>query len=492
MMMLNNMVKENHTKNTKIVCTIGPSSDKKEVLDKLIENGMNVMRLNFSHGTYEEHLKKIELARSYEKDGIYIPIMLDTKGPEIRCHLMENNAVKIEKGQITRISMKEVLGTKDKISVNYPKLFDDINIGNNITIDDGKLNYKVIDKDFTNREIICEALNNHILCSRKGVNCLGARLSMDFISEADKNDITWGCEHGIDFISASFVRNANDVKAIKDLCASLNHKEILVISKIENYEAIGCLEEIVDASDAIMVARGDLGLEIPEEEVPLVQKQLIELCRLKGKPVITATQMLDSMCHSPIPTRAEVGDVATSINESTDCVMLSGESASGEYPVESVLMQTKIARTMEKHLNYEVLAREAYESSNKDNNDAIANAIANTAKLIDAKLIVSFTETGRTSRRISKARPCCPILSISKNITTVRQNALYWGIYSSLIKCKKMPDFIEEMEVIALVKAKQFGLKPNDTILMVGGTPTGSGNTNFLRIIKIPIEKDVL
>ena len=202
--------------------------------------------------------------------------------------------------------------------------------------------------------------------------------------------------------------------------------------------------------------------------------------------------MLDSMCHSPIPTRAEVGDVATSINESTDCVMLSGESASGEYPVESVLMQTKIARTMEKHLNYEVLAREAYESSNKDNNDAIANAIANTAKLIDAKLIVSFTETGRTSRRISKARPCCPILSISKNITTVRQNALYWGIYSSLIKCKKMPDFIEEMEVIALVKAKQFGLKPNDTILMVGGTPTGSGNTNFLRIIKIPIEKDVL
>ena len=242
MMMLNNMVKENHTKNTKIVCTIGPSSDKKEVLDKLIENGMNVMRLNFSHGTYEEHLKKIELARSYEKDGIYIPIMLDTKGPEIRCHLMENNSVKITKGQITRISMKEVLGTKDKISVNYPKLFDDINIGNNIKIDDGKLNYKVIDKDFTNREIICEALNNHILCSRKGVNCLGARLSMDFISEADKNDITWGCEHGIDFISASFVRNANDVKAIKDLCASLNHKEILVISKIENYFNTFCNE----------------------------------------------------------------------------------------------------------------------------------------------------------------------------------------------------------------------------------------------------------
>lgn len=486
------MLKENHSKNTKIICTIGPSSDKKEVLDTLIENGMNIMRLNFSHGTYEEHLKKIELARSYEKDEIYIPVMLDTKGPEIRCHMMENNSVEIKKDQITRISMKEVLGTKEKISVNYPNLYDDIQVGNNIKIDDGKLNYLVIDKDEKNKEIICKALNSHTISSKKGVNCLGARLSMPFISEADRNDITWGVKNGIDLISASFVRNKGDVIAIRDLLKELGHPEIKIISKIENYEAINCLDEIIDESDGIMVARGDLGLEIPEEQVPIIQKYLIDNCRRKGKPVITATQMLDSMTHSPIPTRAEVSDVATSISESTDCVMLSGESASGEYPRESVLMQTKIAKTMEQQLDYETLAKEAYDSSLKDNNDAIANAICNTAKLIGAKLIVSFTVTGRSSRRISKARPCCPILSISNKLETVRQNALYWGVYSSLMKSKTMPDFIEEMEAIAIVKAKKFGLKPHDTLLLSGGTPTGAGKTNFLRILTIPEDKDIL
>ena len=223
---------------------------------------------------------------------------------------------------------------------------------------------------------------------------------------------------------------------------------------------MGCLNEIVDVSDAIMVARGDLGLEIPEERVPIVQKQLIDLCRTKGKPVITATQMLDSMMKSPIPTRAEVGDVATAITESTDCVMLSGETANGDYPIESVQMQAKIAKVMEETLDYETLAKQAYDTSNKDNNDAIANAIANTAKLIDAKLIVSFTETGRSSRRISKARPCCPILSISNNLTTVRQNALYWGVNSVLLKRNKMPDFNEDMEDVASVQSKKFGLKP--------------------------------
>jgi pyruvate kinase len=486
------MIKENHTKNTKIVCTIGPSSDNEPMLRKLIENGMNVMRLNFSHGTYDEHLKKLEIARSFEKEGIYIPVMLDTKGPEIRTNMMKDDHITIEKGQITRISMKEVLGTSDKISVTFTGLFDDVSVGNHIKIDDGKLDYLVIGKDEINKEIICEAQNSHDLSSQKGVNCLGARLSMKFISDKDEQDLIWGCEHGVDLISASFVRNAQDVKDIKTLCAKHGHPEIKVISKIENCQAMDFLDEIIDASDGIMVARGDLGLEIPEEEVPLVQKRLIKECREDGKPVITATQMLDSMCHSPIPTRAEVSDVATAIDESTDCVMLSGESANGEYPAEAVLMQTKISRTMEKELDYESLAKQAYDTSEKDNNDSIANAIANTAKLIGAKLIVSFTETGKSSRRISKARPCCPILSISKNLTTVRQNALYRGIYSVYVPVEKMPDFIEEMEVIAIVKAKEFGLRPKDTILVSGGTPTGIGKTNFLRIISLPEDRDVL
>lgn len=483
----------NLKKKTKIVCTIGPSSQDMGVLKKLIANGMNVMRLNFSHGDYEEQLGKLLKARELEKEGIYIPVMLDTKGPEIRCHDIEGGKVQIVKGQTLRISMKPVLGNAEKISVTFDKLYDDVAVGNHIKIDDGKLDLVVNGKDEFNKEIITEALNTHVISSKKGVNCSGAKLnSLKFISEKDEQDLIWGCEHGVDLISASFVRCAKDVQDIRNILIEHGHPEIKIISKIENYEAMGCLPEIVDASDGIMVARGDLGLEIPEETVPIVQKKLIDLCRTKGKPVITATQMLDSMMKSPIPTRAEVGDVATAITESTDCVMLSGETANGDYPVESVAMQAKIAKVMETTLDYETLAKQAYDTSNKDNNDAIANAIANTAKLIGAKLIVSFTETGRSSRRISKARPCCPILSISNNLTTVRQNAIYWGVNSVLLKSKKMPEFIEDMEVVAITHAKKFGLKPGDCLLVSGGTPTGSGRTNFMRIITMPQDKDLL
>ncbi len=483
----------NLEKKTKIVCTIGPSSQDMGVLKKLIANGMNVMRLNFSHGDYEEQLGKLLKARELEKEGIYIPVMLDTKGPEIRCHDIEGGKVQIVKGQTLRISMKPVLGNAEKISVTFDKLYDDVAVGNHIKIDDGKLDLVVTGKDEFNKEIITEALNTHVISSKKGVNCSGAKLnSLKFISEKDEQDLIWGCEHGVDLISASFVRCAKDVQDIRNILIEHGHPEIKIISKIENYEAMGCLPEIVDASDGIMVARGDLGLEIPEETVPIVQKKLIDLCRTKGKPVITATQMLDSMMKSPIPTRAEVGDVATAITESTDCVMLSGETANGDYPVESVAMQAKIAKVMETTLDYETLAKQAYDTSNKDNNDAIANAIANTAKLIGAKLIVSFTETGRSSRRISKARPCCPILSISNNLTTVRQNAIYWGVNSVLLKSKKMPEFIEDMEVVAITHAKKFGLKPGDCLLVSGGTPTGSGRTNFMRIITMPQDKDLL
>ena len=483
----------NLKKKTKIVCTIGPSSQDMGVLKKLIANGMNVMRLNFSHGDYEEQLGKLLKARELEKEGIYIPVMLDTKGPEIRCHDIEGGKVQIVKGQTLRISMKPVLGNAEKISVTFDKLYDDVAVGNHIKIDDGKLDLVVTGKDGFNKEIITEALNTHVISSKKGVNCSGAKLnSLKFISEKDEQDLIWGCEHGVDLISASFVRCAKDVQDIRNILIEHGHPEIKIISKIENYEAMGCLPEIVDASDGIMVARGDLGLEIPEETVPIVQKKLIDLCRTKGKPVITATQMLDSMMKSPIPTRAEVGDVATAITESTDCIMLSGETANGDYPVESVAMQAKIAKVMETTLDYETLAKQAYDTSNKDNNDAIANAIANTAKLIGAKLIVSFTETGRSSRRISKARPCCPILSISNNLTTVRQNAIYWGVNSVLLKSKKMPEFIEDMEVVAITHAKKFGLKPGDCLLVSGGTPTGSGRTNFMRIITMPQDKDLL
>ncbi len=485
------MLQTNIKKNTKIVCTIGPASDTTEMIRTLVENGMACMRLNFSHGTYDEHLAKLQKARNLEKEGVFIPVMLDTKGPEIRCHNMTNDKIQIKKGSTVRISMTEVLGTPEKISVNFPNLYDDCKPGNHIKIDDGKLDLLVKDKDAKNREIICEALDNHELWSKKGVNCVGARLSMPFISDKDKQDLIWGCDNSVDFISASFVRNAQDVRDIRNLLTEHGHPEIKIISKIENVEALDHIQEIVDESDGIMVARGDLGVEIPPEEVPLIQKELIDLCRKEGKPVITATQMLDSMTHSPIPTRAEVSDVATAINESSDCVMLSAESASGEYPVESVQMQARIAATMEKQLNFEQLAKDAYDSSEKNNNDAIANSIANTAKLINAKLIVSFTETGASSRRISKARPCCPILSISNKEKTCLQNGLYWGIYSTYIPTR-MPDFIEDMEVLAIVHAKELGLQPGDQVIIAGGTPTGAGKTNFMRIIQLPQNRDLL
>lgn len=485
------MLKRNITKKTKIVCTIGPASDTDTMLRQLVTSGMNCMRLNFSHGSYDEHLAKLNKARALEKEGIYIAVMLDTKGPEIRCHDMDNNLIPINKGDIVRISMKEVLGTPKKISVNFSGLYDDAAIGSHIKMDDGKLDLLVKDKDTKNHELICEALDSHDLGSKKGVNCVGSRLSMPFMSDKDKQDLIWGCKNGVDFISASFISGPEDVKEIRDVLKAEGHPEIKIISKIENVVALSHIQEIVDASDGIMVARGDLGVEIPPEQVPIIQSELIAMCRQQGKPVITATQMLDSMCHSPVPTRAEVSDVATAILESSDCVMLSAESASGEYPNEAVMMQTRIASTMEKQLNFEQLAREAYDSSNKDNNDAIANSIANTAKLINAKLIVSFTETGNSSRRISKARPCCPILSISNNEKTCLQNALYWGIYSTFIPTK-MPDFIEEMEVLAIYYAKDLGLNAGDFIIISGGTPTGAGKTNFMRIIQLPENRGLI
>lgn len=483
---------QNISKNTKIVCTIGPASDNRDVLKSLIESGMSCMRINFSHGDYAEHQKKIELLHEIEKElKVCVPIMLDTKGPEIRTHDFEGGLAKIIDKSIVRISMKPMLGNDKIFSVTFDKLYDDVLIGSAIRLDDGKLELIVTEKDEKNRELICVAQNTHIIKNKRGVNIPGIHLSMPFISEKDYNDIVFGCQQNVDFIAASFIRDTQDIKDIRDILKEHGKPNIKIISKIENYEAMNNLQSIVDASDGIMIARGDLGVEIPAEQVPIVQRELIKMCRDQGKPVITATQMLDSMCSNPNPTRAEVSDVATAIMESSDCVMLSGESASGLYPIESVLMQAKIASTMEKVLDYEKLAQEAYETSKKNNNDAIANSIANTALLIGAKLIVCFTETGNTATRISKARPCCPILSFTNNRYTANLMGLYWGVFSIYIPTLTMPDFIEEMEALAISKALDYNLKEGSPIIVAGGTPTGTGNTNFMRIVYVPKHKDI-
>lgn len=475
----------NISKKTKIVATIGPATDTYEKMLKLVANGANVFRLNFSHGNHDDHQKRIAIIRDIAKNtGIYIPVLLDTKGPEIRTGLMTNDAVLIKNNHQFRISMKEVLGTEEKISVTHTKLYEDVSIGDHIKIDDGNLDLIIVDKDEKKRELVVKATNEHLLKSRKGVNVPSAKLSMNFISKKDEADLKFGCEHDIDYIAASFTRRADDVLQIKKVLKKYGKPDIPIIAKIENPEGIENIESILEVADGIMIARGDLGVEVPPEMVPIYQHEIIKLCRKLGKPVITATQMLDSMQHHPRPTRAEVSDVAAAVSVSTDAVMLSAESASGLYPFEAVDMQRKIAAAIEPQLDYKEMATAAYNTSEKNNNDAIANSIANTALLIGAKIIVVYTQTGKTAYRVSKARPCCPIISISNNKDTVLRSALYWGIYSHLIHTS-MPDFIEEMEALALKIAHDMNIKPGEPIVMAGGTPTGAGKSNFMRIIYV-------
>lgn len=469
-------------KNTKVVCTIGPASESYEVLSQLIDAGMNVMRLNFSHGEHPDHLKKIELIRKLEQDkGVIIPIILDTKGPEIRCHLFKDGQAKILRDSIVRISMTEILGDETKFSVTYDKLFDDVEVGNKIKLDDGNLELDIIEKDYDHHELVTKARNTYVIKNRKGVIAPFARLSMAYVSEKDEADLKFGCEHNVDYVAASFTRRPEDILEIKEILVKYGKPDIGVIAKIENQEGVDKIDAIIDVSDGVMVARGDLGVEVPSEMVPVIQKQIIEKCRIKGKPVITATQMLDSMQTRPVPTRAEVSDVANAILEGTDAVMLSGESASGDYPVLATEMQSKISKTMEQYLDYEKLAEQAYNTSEKNNSDAISNSVANTALLIGAKLIVAISGMGTTPRRISKARPCCPIVCISSNRRVLSKLSLFWGIYG--IWVPKVPNLIEEMEVLALVKAHDLGIQTGEPIILTGATPAGTRGTNFMKIL---------
>jgi pyruvate kinase len=469
-------------KKTKIVCTIGPASSDRAVMEKMIDAGMNIARLNFSHGSYDEHYAKIVTIREIEKErGIIIPIMLDTKGPEIRTGNFEGHTCAYQTGDIVKIFMAPVLGNRSQFSVTYAGLYDDAKVGDHIRLDDGNLGFEVIEKNEKEHCLVAKALNHHIVKDERGVNCPDSKLTMPYISEKDYNDLVWGCQNKVDYISASFIRNKKDIEDIRKVLADHGGADIKIISKVENTEAVGCLDEVIENSDALMVARGDLGVEVPPEDVPVIQREMILKCRRLGKPVITATQMLDSMQHNPNPTRAEVSDVANAVTQSTDAVMLSGESASGEYPVESVAMQCKIAAKMEQYLDYESLNRSAYETSTKTLNDALANAVTNTAYLLDAKLIVCFSETGSTARRLSKCRPCCPVISVSKERSACVDAMMGFGCYPKIVR--HVPQFIEDMEVIAIHLAKVYEVPKGSKIVITGGTPVGAGKTNFMKVI---------
>ncbi|MFP3124944.1 pyruvate kinase [Ectobacillus funiculus] len=466
---------------TKIVCTIGPASESIEKLTQLMEAGMNVARLNFSHGSHEEHAARITNIREAAKQtGKTIAILLDTKGPEIRTHDFENGQAELKTGQEVIISMEQVLGTAEKFSVSYTGLYDDVDTGSRILIDDGLIELEVIGK--ANGEIRTKVLNSGLVKNKKGVNVPNVSIKLPGITEKDVQDILFGVEQGVDFIAASFVRKASDVLEIRELLEEKGAKHIQIIPKIENQEGIDNIDAILEVSNGLMVARGDLGVEIPPEEVPLVQKSLINKCNLQGKPVITATQMLDSMQRNPRPTRAEASDVANAIFDGTDAIMLSGETAAGQYPVESVKMMATIATRVERSLVYQDIFRKRIEEVSPSIADAICQSVAHTALSLDVVAIVAPTESGHTAKMISKYRPKSPIIAVSADDRVCRKLALVWGVQAYLAQDPVYST--DEMLEGAIQASKDTGIvKSGDTVVIAAGVPIGeTGTTNLMKV----------
>jgi pyruvate kinase len=467
---------------TKIVCTIGPASESVDKLVQLIEAGMNVSRLNFSHGNHEEHAARIKNIReAAERTGKKVGILLDTKGPEIRTNEMENGAIELQTGQECILSMKEVLGTPEKFSITYERLIEDVHAGAKILLDDGLIGLEVISIDKANNEIKTKVLNSGTLKNKKGVNVPGVSVKLPGITEKDAQDILFGIEQGVDFIAASFVRRATDVLEIRQLLEENNGSHIQIIPKIENQEGVDNINEILEVSDGLMVARGDLGVEIPAEEVPLVQKDLIKKCNTLGKPVITATQMLDSMQRNPRPTRAEASDVANAIFDGTDAIMLSGETAAGQYPVEAVQTMHNIASRAEQALDHKELLSARSKDTEHNITDAIGQSVAHTALNLEVNAIITPTESGHTARMISKYRPKAPIIAATSNDHVLRRLALVWGVYPQLGQKAETTD---EMLAIAVEESVNSGLVSHgDLVVITAGVPVGeAGTTNLMKI----------
>jgi len=465
---------------TKIVCTIGPASESLENTKKLIQAGMNVARLNFSHGDYEEHGNRIRNIRQACKElGKTVAILLDTKGPEIRLGKLKEEPIELVQGETITLTTEEILGDKERIPVTYKNLPQDVSVGSTILIDDGLIGLTVLDIQGT--EIKCKILNSGQIKSKKGVNVPGVAISMPGITEKDANDIRFGIEQGVDFIAASFVRRASDVLEIRELLERHNARHIQIISKIENQQGVDNLDEILEVSDGLMVARGDLGVEIPAEEVPLVQKMMIEKCNKAGKPVITATQMLDSMQRNPRPTRAEASDVANAILDGTDAIMLSGETAAGKYPFESVATMARIAERTEAALRHREIFQKQAKAQQTTVTEAISQAVANSALDLDAKAIVTSTESGYTARMVSKYRPKAPIIAVTPQEQVLRRLQLVWGVVPVQGKIAETTDSMFE---IAVEGALRSGIvRVGDTIVITAGVPVGrSGTTNLIKI----------
>ncbi|KRM89691.1 pyruvate kinase [Liquorilactobacillus vini] len=469
-------------KKTKIVSTLGPASSDLDTIVKLIEAGANVFRFNFSHGDHEEHLARLNLVHQAEKiTGKIVGIMLDTKGAEIRTTVQKDGNIKFHIGDEVRISMDaSIEGTHEKIAVTYPGLIDDVHEGGHVLFDDGLIDMQIEKIDREKNELVCKVQNEGVLGSRKGVNAPGVAINLPGITEKDSNDIRFGLDHEINYIAASFVRKPQDVLDIRELLEEKHMEHVQIFPKIESQEGIDNFDEIIKVSDGLMVARGDMGVEIPAENVPLVQKSLIKKCNALGKPVITATQMLDSMQEHPRPTRAEASDVANAVFDGTDATMLSGESANGDYPVESVATMARIdvkaENALREHRHFSI-----NDFDKTDVTEAIGRAVAEAADNLGIKTIVAATKSGHTARMISKYRPDADILAVTFDDRTRRGLTVNWGVYPVVTDA---PASTDEMFTLATEKAKEEGFaKEGDLILITAGVPVGEkGTTNLMKI----------
>ena len=465
---------------TKIVCTLGPATDDENVLRQLMLEGMSVARMNFSHGSHEEQKKRLDMVKKLRKElGLPVAALLDTKGPEIRIGDIEGGKVELKKGQTFVLTTEDIVGNAEIVSITYKQLYKDVKPGDSILIDDGLIGMEV--QKIDGEEIVCQVKNGGFISNNKGVNVPGVELKMPFVSQKDYEDIVFAAEQDYDFIAASFTRTADDILEIRKILEEKGGQYIHIIAKIENMQGVENCEEILRVADGIMIARGDMGVEIPLEEVPVIQKKLIRMALKASKPVITATQMLDSMIKNPRPTRAETSDVANAIYQGTGAIMLSGETAAGAYPIEAVRTMARIAERTEKDIDYSREFKPRRLAERPDVTNAISHATCTTAMDLNAAAIVAVTKSGRTVGRIAKYRPSCPIIGCATHSRVCRQLSLMWGVIPVEMQEEETADDLFD-HAVKLSEDKKL-ISRGDLVVITAGVPLGlSGTTNMLKV----------
>ncbi|MDF2819942.1 MAG: pyk [Clostridiales bacterium] len=467
-------------KKTKIIATLGPAAESKEILKKLFQNGVNICRLNFSHGDHEEQLRRINLVKEVRKEmNLPIALLLDTKGPEIRTGIFENDCAILTSGQEFTLTTKEMVGNNDICYITYENLVNDVTVGDIILLDDGMIELRV--KEIDHDVIRCLVINGGIISNKRGVNVPNVKIKLPPITQKDKEDILFGIKHEVDFIAASFVRSADAVRQIRKILDEHN-SDIQIIAKIENQEGVDNIDEIIETSNGIMVARGDLGVEIPTEQVPFIQKSIIKKCNDASRPVITATQMLDSMMRNPVPTRAEVTDVANAIYDGTDAIMLSGETAAGKFPIEAVKTMVKIALETESRLDYKQILKLKNEANSTNVARAVSYSSCSTALSLNAKAIITSSMTGFTARMVSSYRPEAQIIGITALESVRRKMQLFWGVLPILTEQFNSTDDLLIRAVEETKKAEV--VHEGDIVVITAGLPTGGEGvyTNMMKI----------